>query len=74
MWKKNTVNATLERVKIIVIGEAYSSESVSQIRGSWEEALRMELTSRQENTKEMSVVRYKECDMDEHAPSMPRTL
>lgn len=46
--QKITVNPRLERVKIVVIGEA----------ASWREAARVKLTSHQGNMKRLSVVHY----------------
>lgn len=48
----------LERVKIVVIREASTQESVPQSSGAWKEAALMEFRFYQQNTKRMRMIRY----------------
>lgn len=60
---KITVNPTIEHVKIVAIREATSRELVPQSSSSWEEAVRVELTSHQWNMKGIGVGPYNVCGM-----------
>lgn len=60
MWicQDITDNSRREQIKIVVIVEVTTWESVPQGIGSYEEAARAESTSHQRNAKGMRVVRY----------------
>lgn len=57
--EKLTVKPELGQFKIVVFGEALTSESVLQSRASWEDAAQVDLTSHLLNMKRMSMVRMR---------------
>lgn len=48
----------LKKVNIVVIEEESSKKSIPQFSGSWDEAVRIELTSYQNYTKRIRVALY----------------